>query len=149
MSAAPALAVSFFVLTAYCISVSVTLRLTISFFKAKSSFLIMLESLISVAMSSMVSSSKRTSKLGCNVQGSSEKVVGVRTFRTIRGIDEKELLDELVGGLECDRVAGGRLHEHVGYAGERCDGVIGARPRECVLFADHDVRKRIRDAKRK
>jgi hypothetical protein len=123
--------------------------LTISFFKAGSSFLIVLESPISAAMLSMVSSSKRTSKLGCHVQDSSEKAVGVRTFRTILGIDEKELLDELVGGLECDRVAGGRLHEHVGYAGERCDGVVGTRPRECVLFADHDVRKHIRDAERK
>jgi hypothetical protein len=99
----------------------------------------MLESPISAAMSPMVSSSKRTSKLGCNVQGSSKKSVGVRTFRTILGLVEKELLDELVCGLECDRVAGGRLHEHVGYAGERCDGVVGTRPRECVLFADHDV----------
>jgi hypothetical protein len=99
----------------------------------------MLESPISVAMSSMVSSSKRTSKLVCHVQGSSEKAVGVWTFRTLLNIDEEELLDELVSGLGCDRVAGGEPHEHVGYAGNRCDGVVGARPRERVLFADHDV----------
>jgi hypothetical protein len=104
MNSAPALAVCFFVATTSYISASVFLRLTISFFKAGSSFLIMLESLISVAMSSMVSSLKRTSKLGCHVQGSREKAVGVGTLRTFLGVDEKELLDELAGGLECDRL---------------------------------------------
>jgi hypothetical protein len=63
MSAALALAVSFFVTTTSCISATVTLRLAISFFKAKSSFLIMLESPIAAAMLSMVSSSKGRASL--------------------------------------------------------------------------------------
>jgi hypothetical protein len=110
--------------------------------------LIMLESLISVAMLSMVSSSKRTSKLGCYVQGSSKKVVGVQLFGTFLRVVEEELLDELVGELRDDRVAGGKPREHIGYAGKRRDGAVGAGPRERVLLADHDVRGHIMDAER-
>jgi hypothetical protein len=127
MSAAPALAVSFLVPTASCISASVALHLIIFLFDTGPTFFMMLESPISAAMLSMVSSSD---ELGCHVQGSSKKVVGVRFFGTFLGVVKEELLDELIRGLGGDRVVGGMLHEHVGYAGERCDGVVGASPRE-------------------
>jgi hypothetical protein len=88
---------------------------------------------------------ERTGELSCYVQGNSKKAAGIWTFRTLLGVVEDGLLDKLVGGLGGAEVTGGELHKHVGHDGGRCNGVVGADPRERVLLTNNNVRGHIHD----
>jgi hypothetical protein len=99
----------------------------------------MLESLISAAMLSMVSSSKRRANSAAMSKTAAKRAVCLRTFQTLLNVAEKELLDELVGDLRGDGLP---VVSSMSMSAMlvRCEGVVGASLRERVLFADHDVR---------